>query len=1554
MKQRFYYFVMTIFLSLLLIPGGLEAQESKTAYGIILSEQGQANQRIGVVSFDLNNPEKLTLLHPLEVEGITTGAYLDGKFYYYECKLEINGYFSIGFNSVDMEDGTVQNIVDYGGGESVVAFSHMVYDYSSSTMYALDGNEGGYGLCTVDLETGMTKEVCTFDVEDKSYFGGYFTYLGCNYDGDMYGITFKGNLYKINKVSGECTKIATLDYLPDKAYMYTNSSLTFDEDTKTWYIRVRTSENGYELRTLDITNGKTEHVGYFENNANVDAIYIPYQVAEASAPAKVNNLTITPGADGALNATIEWDNPEKTYGRGGTLESLTSVTVYRNGEKVHTIDNPVIGGHEVYTDNVPASDIYTYRVVPANEMGDGDRTSVTSFVGRGIPLPVENLTLKEENHAGRISWTAPVKGKYDSWIDKSTLTYDIVRYPDSIPVAQNVKDTTYLDNSMTEVGNVYYTVQPKTIDGVGEIMQTENVTIGPAIQVPYSFKFDTQNQFDIWTVIDANLNNSTWQWTGMYSSLKGASCRYAYDEIAANDWLISPSIALKAGQHYQISFDAMPGNKNVQEDFTIMFGQGTGTEQLDSVDHFTIKSPNIVKLRTNLPVVKEDGEYNFGFLYRSYYNNYGLTIGNISISEDHEGYIEGKVTAAGKAIANARVATEDGLFEGYTDENGKYKLSYLPEGTHSLIITALGYNDTYTEAEVTELQTTTKDIEMTERNKYSVSGKVIDVAGDAVTGAAITINGYNEYLGTTDDGGNFTINDIYQSELYNITITKNKLISYNSELKVNDNVDLGNITLEDNIKAPVKVQATLDDNGNMSVTWDAPVNDPIEYRYDDGTVVNSLGISSGTNKSVFGAIHRRPSSVTGFKWYVCSNATTTHYSVQVYVLDLDENGEPTSNVLYYNSYVPNTDDQWNSYTFPTPVEAPRGFMIAISCYGFIGIAIDGDGDKDMYPFVEHANCYASDYTTGEFAYLEDAGYAANFLIRPVASPYEMEEAPSFVRQQNTEKAVEKHDIEIEAADNIIRPYVTEETCMPMKTVEDRVRYNVYRYRTIDEGNEEAYTTMAEGLKDRVYTDTSWNELEQGVYKYGVKALYTGDYLSATAPSDSIAKDMLTTVVFTLNTNTPTNESDGAVAHLTSSDGLHSYSATADAQGKIEINDVWKAQYGMTITLDGFDGISENLDLSKEASYEFSYKLNETQIQPFNLTIYDEGENDERLLVWNFPDLIYDGFEEHDDFMIASPGKIGWQYIDGDGLETGGLTYNTWPNIFQPMSFIVFNPSATEPSLENDYALKAVFGKKYIASFAAYPGPNDDWFISPRLYFTEDFKFNFYAKSMQTYSQYESIEVGYSTTGIDEDDFIMVADSFDVSGYWTEYSYDIPKEAKYVAIHHISNAKYVLMVDEVRIGLPEAINPQQAEGRKAVRQNMPSPSGAYEIYLDGEKVADTDETTYTFTGLTNGEHTAGVRASYTSGITDISTVNFQVTGVGIEDNSVSSVRIYKNGDRLYIEGDYENPRMFSASGYEVKLDAESEGCYDISNLNAGVYIISLISGDKTVSEKIVIE
>lgn len=1515
---------------------------SKMVWSLLTGQLNNQSAEVGIVNYDLYAPQTYTMVEDLSARGKSLGAgfVVGDEFFWYDYTQQVYGYDAGGLYAYDMEEGTTRVVASYGDQRAGTTFCSPTYDYQTGTVYALNYLMNGDSLVTIDLEsgevskgarlTGMPKNE-EYDSEDT------MKAIAMNYDGDMYGVSYWGGLFKINPVSGECTLVDYLDFNPEKAIMY-STSLAFDNDTEELYWSVYTWVNLYkELRKININDATTQQVGIFGDDRLLSDFYIPFTVAEAGAPAKVQDFKVEADPDGDLVATLSWTNPTKTFGRGGTLESISKIEVYRNNEIVKTFDNPEVGAEMSYTDNVDKNDLYKYKVVAYNEAGRGDRCAQTKFVGLAAPMPVTNIALTSEGDFAQLSWTAPATGKFDGYLHEESLRYDITR-SDGKLVAQDLDDTEFTDESIKELGRYNYRIVAHNLGGTSEEMQSEYVICGPAVTLPATFNFSTPDEANIWTIIDGNGDENSWTYVGW--PVPGMKSSYSiWYEYPAHEYLLSPKTAFKANTHYKVTFDATPGNKNIPEVIAVSFGNEPTPMAQDSINQFNIYGETMKTLRADFPVLEKDGNYYFGFVHRSTAQGFSLTLSNIRVEENHDGTLEGKVTCGSAPVADAMIKVADSDLTVFTDKEGKYKFDYLLQGNHKLEVSCIGYRDFSTTVDVKELETVTADMAMEAIPAHKISGKVIDAAGDAVADAKVTVGGYNAYSATTNADGGFEIDGVFEHDAYSITIKRNNLLTYSTNCDVTADTDLGTITLNDNLKAPRVVRVT-DNETSASVEWGAPLNDPRVVSYDSSNLTRGLGIASGTYNTIFGNIVREPSLLYGCSFYIMSNANTlNHYSVNLYVLDLDENGQPTDRVLYHNTYVSVTDDAWTTYTLPAPVDCPNGYFIGVAYYGHLSIGID-DADLSDFPFTEGVNCYTADYTTGDWYFLDNTDFKANIAMRSVAASYgPCGDGAKRLRFNNTEKATPS--VLPTAYDRVVD--MPEEQPAPLKAVEDRIRYNVYRGVNNADPDAIEWKEVATSVKCREVDDSEWASLPQGVYRYGVRSVYAGDELSPITMADSIGRLMNTSLTLKVTTDTPENEAEGAVVYIFAEGGKFFYQADVDANGSAVIPNVWKNQYILNIEKPGFLAISEDVDLSKEDAYTLDYKMIEDRQTPANLIIDGDEEQTTRTLIWNFPDLISEGFEDHPDFEINSPGEIGWQYIDGDGAETGGFSTYEWPNVFSPMAFMIFNPSATEPALTDDWGLSPYQGSKFLSSWAAYGTPNDDWFISPRLYFQEDFKFNFYAKSYDYYNL-ETIEVAYSETGCEPSDFIMLFSGLQPQGYWMEYSYDVPASAKYVAIHHISDSKRILMIDNVRIGLPSLMGAYYAPARK------PSATGAYEIYLDGEKVADTDATSYLFEGLSGGEHTAGVRASYTSGFSDMATINFKVVTTGITNIVDTSLKVYTQGSMLHIDGAYDSATLITTTGFALPLHGNA-ATHDLSGLDKGVYIVKVTSGDKQTVSKI---
>ena len=149
-------------------------------------------------------------------------------------------------------------------------------------------------------------------------------------------------------------------------------------------------------------------------------------------------------------------------------------------------------------------------------------------------------------------------------------------------------------------------------------------------------------------------------------------------------------------------------------------------------------------------------------------------------------------------------------------------------------------------------------------------------------------------------------------------------------------IALGDVEMKAKRLSPAKVTVTST-NDVANVAWETPA-DFTEYRHDSGIYDGRLGNINGTKNSVYGAVYRTPAILSSMSWFT-DKYLQEHKTVNIFVFDLDSNGNPTSTVLFSRENVANIDNEWNTFEFPAELTAPRGYMLAISADADAGLGI---------------------------------------------------------------------------------------------------------------------------------------------------------------------------------------------------------------------------------------------------------------------------------------------------------------------------------------------------------------------------------------------------------------------------------------------------------------------------------------------------------------------------------------------------------------------------------------------------------------------------------------
>lgn len=320
------------------------------------------------------------------------------------------------------------------------------------------------------------------------------------------------------------------------------------------------------------------------------------------------------------------------------------------------------------------------------------------------------------------------------------------------------------------------------------------------------------------------------------------------------------------------------------------------------------------------------------------------------------GKVSGVVSDSHGPVADARVSVGGTQRYEITDASGCYSFSEVASGDNTLKVTKHGYYDL--ESDVFALGVSAsevKNLTITALPRYTLQGTVTSAStGEPIENVRVELKGYDDFVVMTDDAGHYTVADVAgdTGKAYALNITNGyfKPVNTTADMVSDKTFDC---ELTEKALRVHNVKANATPGGNL-VTWEAPMP---EFRSDSGTPVDYIGWSHGNSEVIVGSAYRKKAKIKEISWYA-TNRFGTHYNFNVFVFGLDAEGNPDAkNILYMARNVDFEDNAWSTHILSKPVEA-NGFMIAVSCDGFMGIGICEPTDE--YPFEDGQAFYAGD------------------------------------------------------------------------------------------------------------------------------------------------------------------------------------------------------------------------------------------------------------------------------------------------------------------------------------------------------------------------------------------------------------------------------------------------------------------------------------------------------------------------------------------------------------------------------------------------------------------
>lgn len=244
----------------------------------------------------------------------------------------------------------------------------------------------------------------------------------------------------------------------------------------------------------------------------IDNFHLSYS-SVPTTPVAVSSLSVTPGALGALTATISFTAPSVDI-TGNALTDLEQVGIYRDTRLIATL-HPAPGEAVTYTDNLQAKGEHEYTVVPAGSGTIGASASSSCYVGYAAPAIVENVTASVSDYnIINLSWDPVAADINGLAYAPGAVTYELFVYQNSnMSSLGTVKDNSaQLKFNLQEQFYLLFAVVAKA-DG----MMSEDFGVAPQVlagvpyTLPFTESFANAHSSHPWFIYNGDTGFGTWK-----------------------------------------------------------------------------------------------------------------------------------------------------------------------------------------------------------------------------------------------------------------------------------------------------------------------------------------------------------------------------------------------------------------------------------------------------------------------------------------------------------------------------------------------------------------------------------------------------------------------------------------------------------------------------------------------------------------------------------------------------------------------------------------------------------------------------------------------------------------------------------------------------------------------------------------------------------------------------------------------------------------------------------------------------------------------------------
>ncbi|MDE7159258.1 MAG: choice-of-anchor J domain-containing protein [Muribaculaceae bacterium] len=531
--------------NMLPLPSKVTSAEAARIYGgAIFSDAWTAeNQAVGIYSFEKNDGSTLRG-EAVGDDWVVTGGgvYANGK-YHFVSYMNFMGMVLANMYTCDISDWQIERALPVKAGAIA---QDMAYDPTTGNVYGcfMNDDADGWVMGVLDIESGTRRKLVDLDM--------IILTVAVNSKGEVYGIGLDGNLYRFDKETGARTLIGHTGRQP----MYSASGC-FDLETDIFYWECIEANAKGCIYTVDTTTGETTYLTTVAQNMEMTGMFIPVAEAADAAPAAVTVLDTEFEGDN-LEGYVVFTMPEKRFDGEGRLDGTLSYTLSVN--EIERGSGEAAPGEIVKVPvTVAAPGTYRVSVVVSNEAGASPIRMSQFWIGEDLPVSPASARLVKGEFEGQmvLSWDAPSETVHGGYVDADAITYDVVRMPDGEVKAEGTSATVLTDevDPLAELTSYWYEITPRYKEIALDTFTSNRVGMGVA-RLPYYNGLDTEDNFRLFTVVDANGDGETWVFDPISSSarMKYSSANNWNEPM--DDWLMSPAFTLEPGRMYRFTMRA--------------------------------------------------------------------------------------------------------------------------------------------------------------------------------------------------------------------------------------------------------------------------------------------------------------------------------------------------------------------------------------------------------------------------------------------------------------------------------------------------------------------------------------------------------------------------------------------------------------------------------------------------------------------------------------------------------------------------------------------------------------------------------------------------------------------------------------------------------------------------------------------------------------------------------------------------------------------------------------------------------------------------------------